>query len=217
MTNGTMETTRRLAEHHDVFGWQGSQFQKQVNAVLVVGGNQLADRAQVKHHPRGRLQQGRQTHAPQHRIYPGEELFARQGPVLAATRMAHHLRARDVPAVTLLLAQPWAPRLGVVPKDPAHALLRRRAAVLWDHVIPECLAVSALVSDLIAPASAGGMEEYLHKLLCSVLRHCPTECLNIIENAGESTQSRKGAETQGLPLRNAKGRVSICTDRKSTR
>ena len=88
---------------------------------------------------------------------------------MAAAGMAHHLGRREVPAVALGLAQLPAPPLRGVPEDRAHALLRRRTAIGRNAVTAHCLPKSALKSDLVAHAAAGGRREYFHSRLCSVL------------------------------------------------
>jgi hypothetical protein len=78
--------------------------------------------------------------------------------------MAPDLVPLHVPEVALCLAQLPAPHPRVAPEHSAHVLLRGGAAIPGDNVIPECLTKSALERHLIAPATAGGMEEYFHKL-----------------------------------------------------
>ena len=68
--------TRRLAKHHDVLGDGTGDLQEQADAVLVIGDDQLADRAGAKDHGVRRQVEHVQADAEPCRVDALEELLA---------------------------------------------------------------------------------------------------------------------------------------------
>ena len=66
----------------------------------------------------------------------------------------------------------------------------------WNTVTARCHAESALVKDITSPASAGGMEEYLHTFMFIVLRAAWDDGLTTLTGAGSSCFQPVGRMSQ---------------------